>query len=202
MGSSGSISVLTHHPSGNSLVNTLMLNNVNLQTSKGISITGNLTEYNKSDNTIQTSGYGLIATNGIKASKFTGNGAEVTNTADGNSTTGSSASISGWSSSGTASFAVVTLTNGRPSFSTRSISVSIPAKPTLSDLGGVTESRVNQLISNALQDYVKKENAVGGILLSGTGSPGEISYGWNTVSGSYVSGGTAHVTIPQNNSGN
>ena len=95
MGSSGSISVLTHHPSGNSLVNTLMLNNVNLQTSKGISITGNLTEYNKSNNTIQTSDYGLIATNGIKASKFTGNGAEITNTADGSGTTqgGVSASV-------------------------------------------------------------------------------------------------------------
>lgn len=138
----------------------------------------------------------------IRAGYFVGNGKSITNTADGSATTGNSASISGWGSSGTASFAVISMSNGRPNFSTRSISVSIPNKPTLSELGGVTESRVSELISNALQNYVKKENAVGSIVLSGTGSPGEISYGWNTVSGSYISGGTAHVAIPQNTSGN
>lgn len=112
----------------------------------------------------------------IRAGYFVGNGKSITNTADGSATTGSSASISGWGASGTASFAVVTMSNGRPNFSTRTISVTMPSRPTLSDLGGVTESRVSELISNALEDYAKTSDLN------------------SLINGAYIAGNYLHVT--------
>ena len=73
MGSIGTIATVTHHladatgTDSNKMVNTLQLQNLNLQVSRGISITGNLSEYKSADKTIETSlRYSLIASNGIQ----------------------------------------------------------------------------------------------------------------------------------------
>lgn len=73
MGSIGKMVVVTHHladatgTNSDTMVNTLELQALNLQVSRGISITGNLSEYNSEDKTIETSQwYSLIADNGIK----------------------------------------------------------------------------------------------------------------------------------------
>jgi hypothetical protein len=66
MGNSGRIYVKTDHPnaSNETLVNTLVTN-LNMQTSKGISITGNLTEVNNGE-IITSPDYGLIVSKGIQ----------------------------------------------------------------------------------------------------------------------------------------
>lgn len=73
MGSIGTMAVVTHHLADTTgvdstkMVNTLQLQNLNLQISRGISITGNLSEYNSTNKTIETSQwYSLIADNGIQ----------------------------------------------------------------------------------------------------------------------------------------
>ena len=73
MGSIGTAAVVTHHladatgTDSTKMVNTLQLQNLNLQVSRGISITGNLSEYNSKNKTIETSQwYSLIAENGIQ----------------------------------------------------------------------------------------------------------------------------------------
>jgi hypothetical protein len=61
MGSIGTMAVVTHHLADatgidpTKMVNTLQLQNLNLQISRGISITGNLSEYNSTNKTIETS---------------------------------------------------------------------------------------------------------------------------------------------------
>lgn len=90
MGSIGKMVVSTYHladatgTDSTKMVNTLQLQDLNLQVSRGISITGNLSEYNSKNKTIETSQwYSLIADNGIqikqdasyyafKATNFTG----------------------------------------------------------------------------------------------------------------------------------
>lgn len=132
-----------------------------------------------------------IQTNGT----FWGNGQGITNTADGSFTTGTGASISGWGESGTASFAAITMSNGRPNFSTRTISVTMPSKPsltdlgTLADLGGVTEARVIEL----LKDYAKSsdlDQLVDNVNITGT-----------TLNVHYVGGASPSYSIPVNSGG-
>ena len=122
-----------------------------------------------------------------------------------NSTVGSVSNVSSLGNSGSATFSAVELqNNGRPKLHKHTFSVSIPSGSTIYD---AIKDSIGKQIAAALTPYalkseipsvdnfVKKDSAVTSIVLSGTGTTGGLSYGYNTADGTYHSGGTATIQV-------
>lgn len=119
---------------------------------EGLSVQGNLPSTN----------IGLNVTSGVKAKSFEGDGAKIKNTCSGKSTPNSGANVSGLGASGTGYFTAVTITDGRPTFSTRSMTVSIPSANKIYDaISGLIASQIRNALkgyalSSDLNNYVTK----------------------------------------------
>lgn len=121
---------------------------------EGLSVQGNLPSTN----------IGLNVTSGVKAKSFEGDGTKIKNTCNGKSTPNSGANVSGLGASGTGYFTAVTITNGRPTFSTRSMTVSIPSANTIYNaISGLIASQIRSALNNSgyalksdLNNYVTK----------------------------------------------
>lgn len=134
---------------------------------EGLSVQGNLPstsllEWGKTkDNKPAYAGIGLNVTNIIKAKGFKGDGRYVTNTCSGQSTPTSSenaknktislkTTIGGVGNSGIIYYPAVTITDGRPVFSTRSLTVSIPdATAIYNAISGSIADQIATALSNS-----------------------------------------------------
>jgi len=157
----GSIYVRTSNTGRNSSnlnSNRVELNALGLQVAQGIEINGNLL-----NDTHESRGQYLIVNGNaqihnsnssavLTADKFSGNGANITNTASGSNSGSANITISGVGGSGTAYVPKITLTNGRPSFSQEPLIINLP---TATQIWNAISGNVSSAISSALSSYAK-----------------------------------------------